>query len=205
MEELIELENRISKLNKESSHSKEELEDLLYERQRILNKAFIINEKNLERLSKVNEYLRTLTIKLFNRVEEFSNKLDLLNDNSDFSDYELEGTLTFSYNDKDSILEFDDDDQYGSDFHSMINIIDDVDSQNLCFTIYQHTLYDNESRDFYINSDCKEYPWWDIPLHIYYATHWFCSHSLYSLPDLIRLNDFWVEVNYVSQYISKHS
>ena len=33
-----------------------------------------------------------------------------------------------------------------------------------------------------------------------YATHVICVHNEYSLPDLLRLNDFWVEVQFKCQH-----
>lgn len=197
VENLPEIEKTIL----ESKIPNQYIEYLLDIRKRILNKAFVLNDQNIKRLDHINEYLRSLTIKLYDRVEEIVNKLDILNDNPEFPDFEIEGTLTYNYNDEDSVLKLDDDKLYNSDFEKIINVIDDIEYRKSIISITQHGYNDARQREFYINSKCSEYPWHDIPLDICYATHYICSHSLYSIPDLIRLNDFWVEVNYKSQCI----
>lgn len=178
------------------------LEDLLLRRREILNDLFVPSSANLKRLERVNEYLNNLTIKLHQRVSQMASKKSEWYDQPDFDDsYNLEGTLMFQYNEEDSVLKLEDDGYYGSDFSAIIEIIAEF-----------HNRYSPAIQQFYPDSELLDdgKSWNEYPFHgkeydnltICHAVHDICDHKLYSIPDLLRLNDFWAEVKLTVQSIT---
>lgn len=176
---------------------KEEVKRLLRERRDILNEMFQPTEANLTQFGKVNDELYRLTMALNERVKKFISKQAILLDTPDFDDdYELEGTLKFVFNDEASICHLPDDAYYGSNFAVMVKTLYEVYSNSgieSIVTINGHrgSLDDGIS-------------WYEYPFNrfhefkdfiICYAVHDLTDHKLYSIPDLLRLNDFWSEVN----------
>lgn len=184
--------------------SKEEVKCLLRERRDILNDMFQPTEANLAQFSKVNDELFRLTMALNERVRKFIAKKELLLDTPDFDDdYELEGTLKFVFNDETSICHLPDDEYYGSNFAVMIKTI---------YEGYTHSGIEsivtiNEHRDplddgvSWYEDPFKRFPDFKDFI-ICYAVHDLTDHKLYSIPDLLRLNDFWSEVNFKAQSIT---
>lgn len=138
------------------------------------------------------------------RVKKFISKKELLFDSLDFDDdYELEGTLEYVFNDKTSICCLTDDNYYGSNFAVMIKTLYEVYAHSgieSIVTLNEHRgpLDDGVSWD--------EYPFNRFPefkdFIICYAVHDLTDHKLYSIPDLLRLNDFWSEVEFKVQSIT---
>lgn len=213
-QELLQIESRIIELvgsnlerfnyDELSKVQKEEVKRLLWVRGDILNKMFQPTEANLARFCKVNEELYRLTMALDERVKKLISKKELLFDFLDFDDdYELEGTLKFVFNDESSICHLPDDDYYGSNFAVMIKTL---------FEVYSHSGIEsivtlNEHRgplDDGVSWD--EYPFNRFPQFkdsiTCYAVHDLTDHKLYSIPDLLRLNDFWSEVEFKVQSIT---
>lgn len=184
--------------------AKEEVKSLLHERRDILNEMFQSTEDNLAQFRKVNDELYQLTMTLNERVKKFIAKKEMLLDSPDFDDdYELEGTLNFVFNDETSICRLPDDEYFGSNFAVMIKTLYEVYSDNgmdSIVTANEHSepLDDGES--------WNEPPFMRHPefndIIICYAVHDLTSHKHYSIPDLLRLNDFWAEVNFKAQSIT---
>lgn len=213
-QELLQIESRIIELvgsdlelfsyDELSKEQKEEVKRLLRVRRDILNEMFQPTEANLARFCKVNEELYRLTMALDERVKKFISKKELLFDSLDFDDdYELEGTLKYVFNDKPSICCLTDDNYYGSNFAVIIKILYEVYAHSgieSIVTLNEHRgpLDDGVSWD--------EYPFNRFPefkdFIICYAVHDLTDHKLYSIPDLLRLNDFWSEVEFKVQSIT---
>lgn len=213
-QELLQIESRIIELvgsdlelfsyDELSKEQKEEVKRLLRVRRDILNEMFQPTEANLARFCKVNEELYRLTMALDERVKKFISKKELLFDSLDFDDdYELEGTLKYVFNDKTSICCLTDDNYYGSNFAVIIKILYEVYAHSgieSIVTLNEHRgpLDDGASWD--------EYPFNRFPefkdFIICYAVHDLTDHKLYSIPDLLRLNDFWSEVEFKVQSIT---
>lgn len=119
-------------------------------------------------------------------------------------DYEIEGSLRFSFNGEESVLKLDDDSHYSSDFTQMMELLNvlihrKTDLHPLeCIDLHSPSLDDGQSWDEYPFRGRKEFD--DIT--ICYAIHNFTSHLGYSIPDLIRMNDFWAEVHLTIQSIT---
>lgn len=187
-----------------SKAEKEEVKSLLRERCGILNEMFQPTEANLTQFRKVNDELFRLTMALNERVKKFISKTEILLDTPDFDDnYELEGTLKFVFNDASSICQLPDDEYYGSSFAVMIKTLYDVYSHSgieSIATINEHRGPLDDGVSWY------EYPFNRFPefkdFIICYAVHDLTDHKLYSIPDLLHLNDFWSEVNFKTQSIT---
>lgn len=184
-----------------TQESEKKLATLFFKRQYILNRLFKKTPENLERLQKVSDHLRFLSAKMFERVRSMKEKVTLICDDPDFDDdYEIEGTLSFNYNGEESVLKLPDDDFYGSDFLLMINALTEFYHQ----TCYSDCIFEIgpgcENLDEKLN--------WNISplnfpeLDICYAAHCICDHHDYSIPDLIRMNDFWTEIKFIEQSIT---
>ena len=187
-----------------SKEQKEEVKLLLQERRDILNELFEPTEANLAQFCKLNDELYRLTMALNERVKRIVSKKDILLDSNDFDDdYELEGTLKFVFNDETSISRLPDDDYYGSNFAVMIKTLYEVYVDygiESIVTINEHHGPLDDGVSWY------EYPFNRFPefkdFIICYAVHDLTDHKLYSIPDLLRLNDFWSEVEFKVQSIT---
>ena len=187
-----------------SKEQKEEVKLLLQERRDILNELFQPTEANLAQFCKLNDELYRLTMALNERVKRIVSKKDILLDSNDFDDdYELEGTLKFVFNDETSISRLPDDDYYGSNFAVMIKTLYEVYVDygiESIVTINEHHGPLDDGVSWY------EYPFNRFPefkdFIICYAVHDLTDHKLYSIPDLLRLNDFWSEAEFKVQSIT---
>ena len=183
---------------------KEAVIKLLNERKHLLNDKFVADEKDILRFREINERLFTLTHQLFERVNKLHDDLSSIMTQKDFDDdYNLEGTLRFCFNGEESVLKLEDDERYGSDFMLMIKLISDVTygrcEENIEDIHYEsHPLDDGQSWNEYPFRGRKEFE--DIV--ICHAEHQLTDHQLYSIPDLLRLNDFWAEVKLTIQSIT---
>ena len=189
------------KLNRLTEEEEAELKNLFYIRQYILNYLFIANEQNLSRLQNISNHLKYLSEKLFSRVKDIANKINLICDDPDFTDdYEIEGTLKFNYNDESSVLKLDDDHYYGSDFSFMLQAIslyyDEKHRYNSIIEITPKRENNDDRHNWNISS--LKFP----NLNICYAAYCIVEHYDYSIPDLIRMNDFWAEVKFTEQSIT---
>ena len=187
-----------------SKEQKEVVKHLLSERCGILNEMFQTTENNLAQFGKVNAELYRLTMALNERVKKFIGKKNILLDSPDFDDdYELEGSLQFVFNDETSICRLPDDGYYGSKFAVMIKTLYEVYSHSGIKSIVTITEHHDPIDD--------GISWYEYPFNrfhefkafiICYAVHDLTDHKAYSIPDLLRLNDFWSEVDFKAQSIT---
>lgn len=124
--------------------------------------------------------------------------------------YEVEGVLRFEYGDDDAVVKMENDDYYGSDFQYMIHLLDELMSAGRCKmdTILNGVFgtFDGATEDGYkqINNMLDDGDSWDeCSLHkpefadicVCYAMHALHTHQDYSLPDILRMDDFVVKVH----------
>ena len=174
---------------------------------------FFATSEEIIRLKQVNSLLDELTKKMYHRTASlYRTLLSSYRDEEFDDDYEILGTLkcNVDYDSEDgsygTVLKLENDEFYGSDFGYMIALINgmqDVENIVECHIGYKetHTSSMNDK-----DLDC--YDRWDDGISwnegqlnrkelehicICYATHVICVHNEYSLPDLLRLNDFWIE------------
>lgn len=183
---------------------REEVKNLLRERKHMLNDMFVADENTMCHFKDVNNRLYSLTCQLLERTKAVEKTLPVIMTDPEFDDdYNLEGTLQFTFNGEESVLKLDDDFKYGSDFTLMIKLISDI----------SHGHYEENIEEFHSNSELLDdgVSWNEYPFHgreefddiiICHAVHQLTGHQLYSIPDLLRLNDFWAEVNLTIQSIT---
>ena len=191
-------------LHRLSPQEIETVEELLADRKQILNEEFRPTEENMARFRAVNQRLYELTLSLHSRVKKMESKSSVINDCPDFDDdCEIEGWLHYIFDGPDSVLSLYDDNYYGSRFTLMIK------------TLYE--LYEEKSRQDIESVRPGSTPLddgvsWDEPPYrdkpefqdiiICHAVHDLTNHKAYSIPDLLRLNDFWCEVQVKIQSIT---
>ena len=174
-----------------SEQERDTLDSLWSIRVKILN-VMMLNptEKEISRLGHQNDKLRELSKDAFEQGRNLWKSLlhsPSLMANKDY--YDVEEHVNFSWNDEDSVLKLDNDDYYGSDFDYMLHfrcnflntgrhyvgeplVADDGTSWNLDY------LYNHAFDKFCI-------------CHLLHSLH---SHEHYSLPDILRMDDFWTDV-----------
>lgn len=196
---------------------------LMIRRKVLLNQMFAATQEEVERLERVNALLLDLTRQMYRRSAELYRRvLDTTYDKTFDDDVMVEGSLKYGFNGPESVLYLSNDRYYGSDFTRMLQIIDwlyacDVDG----FEIEEIECTSKESidpdngpsmsdaelgfaDDFDDDSTWAE-GWLDHPafkhICICHAVHDICTHKKYSIPDLLRMNDFWCEVKVTHQHI----
>lgn len=222
--EIKRLMNRQEKGNLDLRHigavEIEEIQDLIGTRSLILNRMFQATPQEIKRFEAVNQLLYGLTKKMYHRMASLYRILiDSPKDKSFDDDYVIRGTLKYVYNGEDSILGLPEDSYYGSDFAYMIELI-----YNLLEYGYDGLAEIEEySRDYSSQSTvdmtdeqlvCVDFlddgvTWAEGHLHrpelehlvVCHAVHDICTHKPYSIPDLLRLNEFWVEDHLICQHI----
>lgn len=212
-DELIDIERQIKDIAGKSTDDNDqwrsdpvkfsEVKRLLTRRLKLLNMMFSPNDENMKRFREVNCRLELLCRQLRERILRLQQSLPLIQDPDFDDDYEIEGELRFCYNDENSVLKLDDN-HYCSDFCRMIDIIHTCNYGTYWECIERispdsHTLDDGVS--------WNEPPFYGRPefdnIIICHAMHNLSDHMLYSIPDILRLNDFWAEVHLTFQSITE--
>lgn len=184
-----------------TQESERKLATLFFKRQYILNRLFKETPEDLVRLQNVSNHLKFLSAKMFERVKSMKDKATLICDDPDFDDdYEIEGTLSFSFNGEDSVLILPDDDHYGSDFRFMLQALSQYYYEKSRFDCILDIGPGSENLDEKLNWNISPLNFPDMD--ICYAAHCICDHHYYSIRDLIRMNDFWTEIKFIEQSIT---
>ena len=199
---------------------KEDVKALLALRCSLLNRMFKCSPEEVERFRKVNGLLTDLTGKMHAKALSLYEGILKEGYDPEFDDdIMLEATLRYVYNDEwDSVIaDCVEENPYGSRFAEMLDILTDLyedDGAPEC--AFCQTSYDLRHRvgmpasEFGMDNYLDDGESWDeAPLNrpefedicICHAVHDLCCHKLYSIPDLLRMNDFWVEVKVTHQHI----
>ncbi len=197
---------------------------LIDKRKELLNKMFAGTPAEVERMRVVNDRLFDLTNKMYARTAAlYRAVLALPRDENFDDDIMVRGTLVYSYNGPGSVLQLENDDYYGSAFARMLDIIDTLYAERIdgyfLREIEETTEKSIEPTDRPDMSDAElgfanplddgdswaeGWLWHDSlkDICICHAVHAVCTHlSGYSIPDLLRMNDFWCEVKTTHQHI----
>ena len=210
----------IEPIHQWGQQKKDELKTLFTKRCNLLNKMFECRPEELKHFKKVNGRLNNLTKKMHNKA--LSHYLSILEQgyDPDFDDdIMVEGTLRYVFNDKwDSVIQEDVlPNIYGSDFGTMINLLyglytdADVNECASCWTSYDLRHRANMSaEDLGLDDFLDDGDTWDeVPLDrpefkgicICHAVHDLCCHKAFSIPDLIRMDDFWIDIKITHQHL----
>ena len=124
--------------------------------------------------------------------------------------YEVEGVLRFEYGDDDAVVKLENDDYYGSDFHYMIHLLDELMSagrykmDTIVNGVFRNFVGTTEEGYKTFRNELDDGDSWDeCYLHkpefadicVCYAMHALHTHQDYSLPDILRMDDFVVKVH----------
>ncbi len=200
----------------------EHVEKLIWKRKHLLDKMFVATPEEVVRMEQVNNCLYDLTQKMYARTEALCRKVMIATYDPEYDDdVEIEGTLKFSANGHSSILPMANDDYYGSNFYEMFCIIDwlytcdvlDFEEIEQCRCYFYPSDYSPEmsSKELGLTDDLNDDTTWYEPFQpaadklspicICHAIHNLSCHKPYSIPDILRMNDFWVEVTVKHQHI----
>ena len=190
-------------------HLRIDLAVLLDERRSLLNWMFKETPEEIERMKIVNCRLFELTKELRLKMADVCESL-ASHQRDDFDDdFEVEGTLKFSYNGEDSILPYDGADVYGSDYRLMIATNNWL-TGNEQFHYLELSCRYNDSRDLILNSgNCDDdYSWAhytpfnESEVYVCHTMAMFCRDLGYPAQDVLQLNDFWNEVHVRYQHFA---
>ena len=191
----------------------ESVRELLRDRCYLLNALFAATPTEIERFCQVNDILFDLTKKMYSRsAASYRHVLTTYAPAFD-DDVEIEGRLRFVFNGPESVLQLENDAYYGSDFRSMIAVLSHLDDLDIecCHNSLDLTKRGDMTDEELGFKDCLNdgMTWAEGCLcrpemnHICicHAVHDLCTHKEYSIPDLLRMNDFWCEVGITHQHI----
>ena len=181
---------------------KDELNCLLEDRKILLDWMFCETSEEVERMRIVNQRLFDLTNRLRVKMADVAEYL-VSRDRDDFDDdYEVEGTLRFSYNGDDSVLPYPGDEVYGSDFRLMINVRDWLKVDNRSHLLELLCRYDEPRENILASGNLDDGQSWvhDMAgsfddIVICHTTMLFHRDFGFPVVDLLHLNDFWNEVH----------
>lgn len=207
-----------------SASLKKMIEDILINRQRLLNKLFLGTEAEIERLKQINDRLLELTHKMYSRAYQLYQVVCSNGYNPDFDDdVTIEGVLTFTWNSlESSYLPMKEDSEYGSDFPVMMELLDGVyydksiaecSSCNVFFP-YGEPITPNlatlpSDKINLVDRLNDGQSWNEYPFNrnefndivFCYPMHVLCNHQLWSIPDVLRMNEFCCEVKVSHQHL----
>jgi len=217
---LCELELEIKKLYKSYSKNegrklKRKIEAYLGQRSWLIKDEFRFTPEIVKHIERVNQILTDKTAKVVKKASELDRQMQVIKAAGDdfLDDYEIEGTVDIYYDGENLFQLLDEDENDGqSDYHAMAEILCDINTLHLrsfCFSD-RNTTNENEEK-IYLDEMLKRN--WNIELlsapelshieYFCYASHCLFCDSNYSISDIIRINDFWSEVNVQWQNLDK--
>ena len=207
---------------------KEKIRKMLARRQHLLNEMFLCTPEEVADFEKVNDRLYDLTKKMYAKTASVYRAILTSGYDPAFDDdIMIEGTLRYVFNEATESVVMTDEERehpyernetYGSCFAEMLDIISGLDEDTrypafiTCRVSYDKKHKpDMDDKDFGLDDFLDDGETWaEGPLAreefkdicVCYATHVIgCDHDLYSVPDLLRLNDFWCEVTVTYQHL----
>ena len=187
---------------------KEELELMLDQRRTLLNWMFMETPQEIARMDALNTRLFDLTKRLRLKMADVCESL-ASHQRDDFDDdFEVEGTLKYSYNEDESILSYDGADVYGSDYHLMIALNNYLTGNEDLHYLELSCRYNWPKESILESGNLDDGQSWGhhTPgrfdgICICYTVGLFCKYCGYPIQDILQLNDFWVEVNVRYQHL----
>ena len=186
-----------------------EARELAGDRAYILNRMFALHCSDAEvaRMEQLNEYLLDMTNRMYARTAEMFRYMMQMPRNPQDDIIEIEGKLTFWSDTDEAVLKLEDDDFYGSDFRRMIPIADlseyDMPVES-CFAYCDSNAEGKYDKELGLvneldDGDTWAEGWLRNPKidHIVmcHAIHDLATHRAFSIPDVLRLNDFQIVID----------
>lgn len=205
----------------------EKIHDLLSTRRFLLDRMFTYSDEEVTAFERVNELLVKLSKQMYHRTAELYRTILRSGVDKEFDDdYEVEGTLNTGVEydkeegDYDTVLHFDNDDYYGSDFSYMLYVLtendlasysclDYIEECSVCHYADNTPDMTDEELDCdwtFLNDGDSWIEWHRHPkfdhICVCYALHSMFDHHEYSLADIIHVNSFVVDCKIVCQRIT---
>lgn len=199
----------------------EKMEKLLWRREKLLNRLFLCTDEEKERFRWLNGFLYEKTRLMYSRTAQLYRDLLQYGRNAEFdTDYEVDGTLTCCIETPEDVLSLPNDDYYGSDFGYMMqmayfhagyehsDIWCDIEKCHIRFDPH-HTpqMTDKELKcvdelndgQSWLAGSLRRPEFSDVC--ICHAMYTLSGRFLYSLPDMLRINNCWTEAQITCQNI----
>ena len=186
---------RIIDINGWMSHKdlEEQVKELLSDRHVILNKMFRmhVTEQEVARFREVNDQLLTLTRRMYSELRAMAESPYVVSlDEEGF--VEIESRL--DVNDGGEVLQFTDDNDYGSNFAQMIDAI--AWTEDLEIRSFTSLPEETVEPDYLDDGTSWAESSLVIPqfnnIVVCYAVHDLCTHKNYSIPDLLRISSYTI-------------
>ena len=210
--EVLRIENAISDIvcddddpfHLDVLNRKQELLMLLEQRQTLLNWMFLETKEEIKRMKVLNSRLFNLTNRLRVKMADVCEELASHPKDNITDDFEVIGLLKYSYNDMSSVLPYNGDDVYGSNFTMMISLNNWLTGDDPFRYLELHCRCDDCREIILQNGLLEDGNSWahDISgsfsgIAICHTTKLFACNLGYPLVDVLHLNDFWSEVKIV--------
>lgn len=188
-------------------HSWTQLETLIKVRQITLDELMQPTDGEVKMMGELNNRLLNLTQRMYSKTFDMWKVLNDAGLNAD--DYCIEATFDFDWNDEYAVKKLDNDDWYGSDFTTMLGVLDRFDQKNDTTMKHIHQLLQNfgmteeQARKDLVDSLDDGDTWTDGALiqpafkdiTVCYMHHAVSCHFHYSLADVLRMNNFKISVH----------
>ena len=187
-----------------------EARELASDRAYILNRMFALHcsDAEIARLEQLNTLLLDLTNRMYARTAEMFRYMMQMPRNPHDDLVEVEGKLTFWSDTDEAVLKLEDDDFYGSDFRRMIPIADGAEFYDIsvesCLVYCDDDAAGKSDKELGMvneldDGDTWAEGWLRNPKldHIVmcHAIHDLATHRAFSVPDVLRLNDFQIVID----------
>lgn len=188
---------------------------LMGERKKILDTLFKVHctDAEIDRLKKINNMLLDRTNRMFKSTADIYRSYLAISNGCKRDVYKICRNIVPIFSQPCSILRLEDDYYYGSDFVRMAVILQETEDYMLDMSLVNPNSGGNEMSSMTDEElGCKNkfddgISWAKGPLqdpklkhlNICYALHALCTHMNYSLPDILRINDFKIEITLTVQ------
>lgn len=209
-----ELEKMIKKLYEKLKSNRldydEKLEACLSRRKYLINKDFLFTPQVVTKIERVNTILIENTSNILVKASIINRQMQKIKAEGDdfLDDYIIQATIGVIFNGDKSIQSLDEDENYGqSDYATMADILDftHFPIEHLrSFTFFDRDNVWSDETNEILFSDGTLRENWNIEIlsapelshipYFCYASHVLFCDSMYSLSDIIRINDIWNEI-----------
>ena len=188
---------------------------LMGRRKEILDTLFKVHctDAEIDRLKRINNMLLDRTNRMFKSTADIYRSYLAISNGSKRDVYKICRNIVPIFSQPCSILRLEDDYYYGSDFVRMAVILQETEDYMLDMSLVNPNSGGNEMSSMTDEElGCKNkfddgISWakglLQDPklkhLNICYALHALCTHMNYSLPDILRINDFKIEITLTVQ------
>ena len=188
---------------------KEQVRELAGDRAYILNRMFALHCSDAEvaHMERLNEYLLDMTNRMYARTADMFRYMMQMPRNPQDDIIEIEGKLTFWSDTDEAVLKLEEDDFYGSDFLRMIPIADGAEYDmpiRSCLVYCNSEAAGKSDEELGMVNDLDDDETWAEGWlcnprldHIVmcHAIHDLATHRTFSIPDVLRLNDFQIVID----------